>query len=99
MEKNNKNMSAIYDDSVSSGALLKDIKKKLNKKTNVEIDTISVEQKADKVIKSLDNGRQSQEEKTVKKTNKVNKPVKSNEQKRMNNRNVGKEVKNIAGNS
>ena len=32
MEKNNKSTNTIYDDSVSSGAILKDVKKKLGKR-------------------------------------------------------------------
>ena len=94
MEKNNKNTGAIYDDSVSSGALLKDIKKKLDKKSNVNIDTFSIEEKANKVIKNLDNENKKIEEKTIKK---IVKAVKSDSQnkKNINNRNTKKETKTV----
>ena len=44
MDKKNNNINAIYDDSVSSGAILKDAKKKLGKRVNINIDNISVEE-------------------------------------------------------
>ena len=50
MDKKNNNINAIYDDSVSSGAILKDVKKKLGKRINIDIDNISVEEKANTVI-------------------------------------------------
>ena len=80
MDKNKKNTaSAIYDDSISSGALLKDIKKKLDKKASVDIDTFSIEEKTSRVIKNLDS-----ENKKIEMKNERNKIVKSNEQKKNN---------------
>ena len=50
MEKNKNNINTIYDDSVSSGVLLKEVKRKLDKKSNINIDSASVEEKASTVI-------------------------------------------------
>ncbi len=72
MDKNNKTSNAIYDDSVSSGALIKDIKKKLDKKSNVNIDNISIEEKVNTVIKNLDKENNSKDEKVKQEKKKVN---------------------------
>ena len=80
MDKNKKSVNTIYDDSVSNSALMKDIKKKLDKKTNINIDNISIEEKANTVIQNLDKGNS----KLDRKTNKVD------------NRTVNQNKKNIA---
>ena len=72
MEKNNKSMNTIYDDSVSSGAILKDVKKKLGKRMNIDIDSISIEEKANTVINNLNSESKNIENiKITKKSNKV----------------------------
>lgn len=79
MEKNTKNVNTIYDDSVSNGALIKDIKKKLDRKTNIDIDNISIEEKANKVRQSLDKENSKVERKNVKVNSKtVNQNRKNN---------------------
>lgn len=79
MEKNIKNINTIYDDSVSNGALIKDIKKKLDRKTNINIDNISIEEKANKVRQSLDKENSKVERKNVKVNSKtVNQNRKNN---------------------
>jgi len=81
MDKKNNNINAIYDDSVSSGAILKDAKKKLGKRTNIDIDNISVEEKANTVINNLDKESKTVDannkiaKKTVKTDNKIKKVV------------------------
>lgn len=80
MDKNKKSVSTIYDDSVSNSALMKEIKKKLDKKANINIDNISIEEKANTVIQNLDKGNSILD----KKTNKVD------------NRTVNQNKKNIA---
>ena len=80
MDKNKKSVNTIYDDSVSNSALMKDIKKKLDKKANINIDNISIEEKANTVIQNLDKGNS----KLDRKTNKVD------------NRTVNQNKKNIA---
>ena len=89
MDKNSKEVSAIYDDSVSSGVLRKDVKRRLDKKQNVNIDTFSIEEKKNKVIKSLDNESKKVKEKAEKK---ISKPVTVTNQ---NNKNVNGRTTNI----
>ncbi len=76
MEKNKNNINTIYDDSVSSGALLKDVKRKLDKKSNINIDSISIEEKANTVINNL-----NQENSNTEINNKIQKNTKSKESK------------------
>ena len=74
MEKNKNNINTIYDDSVSSGVLLKEVKRKLDKKSNINIDSASVEEKASTVINNL-----NQENKSREVNNKIQKTAKNKE--------------------
>lgn len=71
MDKNKKSVSTIYDDSVSNSALMKEIKKKLDKKANINIDNISIEEKANTVIQNLDKGNSILDKKTNKVDNRT----------------------------
>ena len=71
MDKNKKSVSTIYDDSVSNSALMKEIKKKLDKKANINIDNISIEEKANTVIQNLDKGNSILDRKTNKVDNRT----------------------------
>ena len=94
MEKKDKNVSTVYDDSVSSSALLKNVKRKLDKKSSIDIDTISIEEKKKRVIKSLDSGINKVE------TNKLETENKKSKTSIKNNRNIksknNKIEKNVA---
>ena len=107
MDKKNNNINTIYDDSVSSGAILKDAKKKLGKRINIDIDNISVEEKANTVINNLDRESKTVDanNKIIKKTRKIESKVKkvvsprnSNQDKKVvkvTNKNKQVAVKNI----
>lgn len=71
MDKKIKNINTIYDDSVSNGALIKDIKKKLDRKTNIDIDSISIQEKANTVRKNLDKENEKVERKNTKVNNRT----------------------------
>ncbi|MDD2627783.1 MAG: ribonuclease J, partial [Clostridia bacterium] len=86
---NKQNNDAIYDDSVSNEALMKDVRKKLERKSTVEIDTVSIENIEKKVIKKLDQGNKSENKEPVQNTPKPkiikeNKYKKRTENNRMN---------------